>query len=202
MTVNDLADSLAPYLPNGVALDVAELIYRYRVNFKITKPRDSVYGDYMSPSKDRGHTITVNGNQNKYAFFVTVLHEFAHLFTWEKYHEKPKPHGQEWKEEYRKLITPYIKEGVFPNEIVVALKKYIQNPGASTCSDEDLLLALKNYDRKRTPLLREISENSKFIFRDMVFVKGKLVRSRFECIAIKTKDVYLISGTAEVSPVE
>lgn len=199
MTVGQLAEKLRPYLPDGVELYVAELIARYRVNFKITKPRDSVYGDYMSPGNGHGHIITINGNQNKYAFFVTVLHEFAHLFTWEKYKNNVKPHGAEWKEEFRKVLTPFIKQGVFPPGLVTAIKSYIENPAASTCSDEDLLVELKNYDRKRKPLLKELPDNARFELNEMIFIKGKLVRKRYECTDVDGKAIYLISGLAEVN---
>ena len=202
MTSFQLAEKLKPYLPEGVELYVAELIIRYRVNFKITKPRDSVYGDYMSPGIDHGHIITVNGNQNKFAFFITVLHEFAHLTTWEKYKNKVKPHGTEWKQEFKYLLMPFIQQSIFPTGLISALKKYIEDPAASTCSDEDLLIELKNYDRRRVPLLKELPDNSKFELNNQVFVKGKLVRTRFECTDIHNKSVFLISGLAEVIFIE
>jgi len=195
----DLANKLRPFLPDGVEQDIAYLIIHYKVYFRITKPRESVYGDYTSPVLDQPHKITINGNQNKYAFFITTLHEFAHLYTWVKYGNRVKPHGIEWKTEFQDLTKPYFKRNVFPPELVTALKNYMNNPAASSCSDEHLMLALRLFDRKNKPILREIQENSRFILNNITFVKGRLVRSRYECISLKDNQTYLISSTAEVS---
>lgn len=199
MTRQELAQKLRPFLPPGVENDVAQLIIHYNVYFRITRPRESVYGDYTSPVMGQPHKITVNGNQNKYAFFITTLHEFAHLLTWEKYRNKVKPHGTEWKTEFRQLAMPYIQQHIFPAELARAVKNYMENPAASSCSDESLMDALRLFDRKAKPLLKDLPENSRFELNNSVFIKGKLVRSRYECKMADTGDVYLISGTAEVN---
>lgn len=199
MTREELANKLRPFLPPGVETDVAHLIVSYNVYFKITRPRESVYGDYTSPVMGQPHKITVNGNQNKYAFFITTLHEFAHLLTWEKHRNRVKPHGTEWKSEFRYLAVPYIQQNIFPAELATALKKYMENPAASNCSDENLMSALRLFDRKAKPLLKDLPESSKFELNNSVFIKGRLVRSRYECRMAITGDIYLISGTAEVN---
>ncbi|HYG52233.1 MAG TPA: SprT-like domain-containing protein [Flavobacteriales bacterium] len=199
MSQTELAKKLRPFLPDGVEHDIAYLIIHYKVHFRITKPRESVYGDYTSPILNQPHKITVNGDQNKYAFFITTLHEFAHLYTWEKHRNKVKPHGMEWKTEFQRLTEPYFKRGIFPPELVTALKSYMSNPAASSCSDENLMTALRLFDRKAKPILKDLPENSRFVLNNTTFVKGRLVRSRFECIAVENKQTYLISSTAEVS---
>jgi len=200
MNQQELAVKLKPYLPDGVEQDIAYLIIHYKVSFRITKPRESVYGDYTSPVMGQPHKITVNGNQNKYAFFITALHEFAHLVTWIKHRDNVKPHGTEWKMEFQQLTIPYFKRNIFPTELVGALKQYMSNPAASSCSDENLMLALRLFDRKSKPLLKEIPENSRFTLNNVIFVKGKLVRSRYECLAVDSRQVYLIGSTVEVTP--
>jgi SprT protein len=198
MNQHELAIKLKPYLPAGVEQDLAYFIIHYKVYFRITKPRDSVYGDYTSPVLNQPHKITVNGNLNKYAFFITALHEFAHLLTWIKHKNNVKPHGHEWKTEFKHLAQPYFKRDVFPPELVVALKNYMHNPAASSCSDEDLMLALRLFDRKNKPILKEITDGTRFKLNDAIFIKGKLVRSRYECKMVSNGNTYLVSGTAEV----
>lgn len=195
----DLANKLKPFLPDGVEHDISYLIIHYKVYFRITKPRESVYGDYTSPVLNQPHKITINGNQNKYAFFITTLHEFAHMHTWIKHRNKVKPHGIEWKTEFQQLTVPYFKRNIFPDELISAIKSYMNNPAASSCSDENLMLALRLFDRKNKPILKELPENSRFMLNNIIFVKGRLVKSRFECVAEKNKQAYLISSTAEVS---
>lgn len=199
MNRQDLALKLKPYLPDGVEDDIAQLIIHYKVYFRVTKPRNSVYGDYTSPILGQPHKITVNGNQNKFAFFITTLHEFAHLLTWERYRNKVKPHGNEWKDEFKKLTVPYIQKGVFPSELSSAIRNYMDNPAASSCSDANLMEALRLFDRRTKPFLKDLPENSRFVFNETVFIKGKLARKRFECLKENSRSVYLIHGITEVS---
>ncbi len=42
-------------------------------------------GDYRNSHAGKGHRISVNGNLNKYSFLITLLHELAHLFTYERF---------------------------------------------------------------------------------------------------------------------
>lgn len=202
MTQRDLAGKLACYLPAGAEYIIAQWIIENKVYFKITLPRNSVYGNYMCPQNGKGHIITINGNLNRYAFLVTAIHEFAHLFTWKIYKNSVKPHGKEWKEYYKKSLLPFIHGNFFPEDVKQALHKYITNPSASNCTDQNLLKILKKYDGiKETVFLEELQEGDIFEFYGKTFVKGKLKRTRFECTIHKGKNLYLISKIAEVKKI-
>jgi hypothetical protein len=199
MTHQELAGKLARYLPAGAENIIARWIIEYKVYFKITLPRNSVYGNYLCPQNGKGHIITINGNLNRYSFLVTTIHEFAHLFTWNVYKNTVKPHGKEWKEIYTKNLLPFLHGKYFPEDVARALHKHLSSPSASTCTDTDLLKILKKYDGiKETVFLEELSEGEIFEFYGKIFVKGKLKRTRFECPIHQGKSVYLISKIAEV----
>lgn len=198
MTERDLVGKLEVYLPPGTSETIARWIVRSGVHFRITMPRNSVYGDYLHPHAGKGHRITVNGNLNAYSFLVTTVHEFAHLECWNKHRNYVKPHGEEWKREFKILMHPLLESRIFPRDIDLALRKYMSDPGASSCSDPGLIKALRNYDRNKMLMLDELPEGGRFRFGERDFKKGQKRRTRYECVEISTRMVFLISGTAEI----
>src|SRR6476619_3007042 len=92
--------ALIPYIPEGSYEPVLKYIYQYKVKLTITRHRQTVLGDYRHAHGSFGHRISINGNLNKFSFLITLLHELAHLFTYEKYGNRVYAHGQEWKNEF------------------------------------------------------------------------------------------------------
>lgn len=202
MTEEMLASRLSGYLPKGTEKIIATWIVEHKVYFRVTKPRSSVYGDYTSPIGAQGHKISVNGNQNKFSFLITTIHEFAHLQTWQKFRNRVKPHGEEWKNEFRLMLIPFIKMKIFPSNLHEAIISYISNPSASSCTDEKLMKALRAFDRNALPLLDEIPEGSAFELNAKIFIKGKKQRTRYQCREKESGSLYFVSGIAEIKPVE
>jgi len=194
------AKILEPYVPEGTALTMAKWIDYFQVELSINKPRESVLGDYRHPHGGRGHRISVNRDLNPYAFLITLIHEFAHLTNWNKNAHKVKPHGEEWKAEYKFLMQPFLDRNIFPEEIDRAVRKYMTNPAASSCSDVNLLRILKKYDKvQRTVFVSSIPMGGKFQMKNgRTFQKLELVRKRFRCKEIPSGDIYLFSPVSEV----
>ena len=96
-------------------------------------------------------------------------------------------------------MKEFLRTEIFPNDVIHALNKYMNNPAASSCSDLDLLRILKKYDeRQDTVLLEELSEGVAFIYNERQFVKGEKIRKRFKCPEHGTKRVYLFNPLTEV----
>lgn len=194
---------LLKYIPGPAVNIIAEWIYVYDFKLKIKKSRSTKYGDYTPPHKGKNHLITINHNLNKYAFLITLIHEIAHLSNWNKHGHRVKPHGLEWKEEYKSMIKPFLNEGIFPADVILAINNYMQNPAASSCSDLGLQRALKNHDPDSNKVLLEALEE-KTIFKldnGSHFIKGDKLRKRYLCTDIKSKKRYLFNALAEVFPV-
>lgn len=198
------AEILRPYLPEGTAEMMAKWIDYFQVELSINRPRASVLGDYRHPYAGKGHRISVNRDLNPYAFLITLIHEFAHLTNWNKHKNKVKPHGEEWKNEYKILMQPFFDRKVFPEDIENAVRKYMMNPAASSCSDVHLLRVLKNYDRvQHTVFVSAIPAGGYFQLKNgRKFQKIDLIRKRYRCKEIPSNDIYLFSPVTEVYLIE
>lgn len=191
---------LEPYLPAGTALMMAKWIDYFQVELSINRPRASVLGDYRHPHGGKGHRISVNRDLNPFAFLITLIHEFAHLTNWNKHGNKVKPHGEEWKQEYKLLMQPFLDRKIFPDEIDKAVRKYMSNPAASSCSDVNLLKILKRFDEhQHTVFVSNIPVGGVFQLRNgRKFQKLDLIRKRYRCKEISSGDIYLFSPVMEV----
>ena len=192
---------LHSYLPEGSFDEVLFYLQHHKVHLTISRKRQSILGDYRHAHTDKNHRISVNGNLNKYAFLITLLHELAHLFTYEKFGHKVMAHGREWKNEFSKILAKFLLQKVFPPDIEKALLHTLQNPAASSCGDEKLLRVLHKYDEKATGvhLVEQLAEGAMFVIKGgRIFKKGEKIRKRFKCVEVKTGKLYLFSGMYEV----
>lgn len=192
---------LQDFLPPGTYEAVLSYLQLYHVHLTIARERKSLLGDYRHRTHGKNHRISVNGNLNKYAFLITLLHELAHLLTFEKFGNKVAAHGKEWKHVFGQLLASFIQHNVFPSDIKASLLQSLHDPAASSCSDEDLLRTLKKYDEEQTHLVfvETILEGTLFKTHDgKIFRKGEKIRKRFRCEEVKTKKMYLFSPVYEV----
>jgi hypothetical protein len=193
-------DVLAQYMPLSAAPIISKWIDYFQCEFKISKNRATKLGDYRHPFKNNGHKISVNNNLNSYAFLVTTVHEFAHLLTWNEYKNKVKPHGSEWKNNFKKMMNPFFELQIFPSDVHHAIVGYLNNPAASSCTDLSLARTLKKYDfNLATTRLEELPLQSIFVLKDgRKFKKGERVRKRYRCVCLNNGNTYLFNPLAEV----
>jgi SprT protein len=195
---------LQDYLPEGSFEGVLYYLQHYKVHLTITRQRASVLGDYRHSHLDKNHRISVNGNLNKYAFLITLLHELAHLFTYERYGHRVQAHGAEWKNEFSKILAQFILKKVFPSDIEKTLLLTVQSPAASSCADEKLLRVLYRYDEKKAGslLVEQLADGDLFSIKGgRIFRRGEKIRKRYKCTEIKTGKQYLFSPVYEVAVV-
>jgi SprT protein len=190
---------LEKYLPEHAVEICFELIKANHVHLKIVNERVTRHGDYR---KHPGgfHQITVNSNLNKYRFLITLVHEIAHLVAFEKYGRNIKSHGDEWKLTFQRLMIPFIRPEIFPNQLLPLLARHFKNPKASSDTDATLSLALKQFDPVNDKnYIFEIPYGSIFrIHNGKIFKKIAIRVKRYECLEISSGRLYLFNPNAEV----
>lgn len=197
----DKKEILKNYMPEAAAPVIAKWIDYFQCEFKVSRNRGTKFGDYRSPFGGKGHRISVNYDLNAYAFLVTTVHEFAHLYTWNQHQHKAKPHGMEWKSNFKRMMKPFFELNLFPPDVNLAIRNYLDNPAASSCSDLTLFRALKKYDVKEASavLVEKIPANGLFKWKDgRVFRREERLRKRYRCVEVSTNRVYLFNPVAEV----
>ena len=197
-------DHLQQFLPPATYDAVVQYLQFYKVHLTVARERKSILGDYRHRTHFRNHRISVNGNLNKFSFLITLLHELAHLLTFEQFGNHVLSHGREWKMIYGKLLEQFVRNKTFPPDIEGELLNSLKNPAATSCAEDGLIRVLRKYDDPKTHirLVEEIPANNLFRCNDgRVFKKGEKMRKRFKCVEIRTGRVYLFSPVYEVEAV-
>lgn len=189
------------FLPPGTFVAITHYLQFYKIHLTITRQRKSILGDYRHKTHFTNHRISINGNMNPYAFMITLLHEIAHLLTFEQFGNRVSAHGKEWKKVYSDLLKQFMGKNIFPPEIEFALYDSVKNPAASSCAEDGLIRVLRKFDKGNAgfKLVEEIPQNSFFRLNDgRVFKMGEKQRKRFKCIEVSSGKVYLFSPVFEV----
>ena len=127
------------------------------------------------------------------------MHEISHLFVFKIYGFNVKPHGIEWKTQFKNLLLPVLNNHTFPEQILKPLARYTLNPKASTDSDDKLSYALNQFNTEKKNYILDLKINSRFTAtngREYVFLKK--LRKRYQCVEIQTNKIYLFNPNAEI----
>jgi hypothetical protein len=195
-----LSETLLKYLPEHAVNLCFELIKANRVHLKIVNERQTRHGDYRKGISGR-HEITVNSNLNKYRFLITLVHEIAHLVAFEKFGRNIKPHGNEWKMTFQRLMVPFIRPEIFPHTVLPLVANHFRNPTASSDTDARLAFALKEFDERKPDVhyVHEVPAGSLFRIKNgRIFKKQGLRVKRYECLEVHSGRLFLFNANAEV----
>jgi predicted SprT family Zn-dependent metalloprotease len=171
---------------------------------KLTRSRQTKVGDFTSRKNIAHPRITLNRDLNPFLFLVTYIHEVAHLHVFLRFGNRVDPHGEEWKNAFKQLMSPVLRQEVFPERILPELMRHMANPKASSFADADLTRVLRSFDKNASQYtaLSDIPEGSIFHFQGRYFKKGKLKRTRVLCHEVKTKRNYLVPAEVLVSNIQ
>ena len=191
------------YIPTEAVHQVLKLLEHDNLLVKIKNERKTRHGDYMRLPNGK-HQISINSNLNEYRFLITLIHEIAHFEAYKTYGRFIKPHGVEWKRTFQHLMLPFLNPNIFPNEILPLLAKHFKNPKASSDTDVDLALALKQFDEPNDKTyIFDVPYGRDFkLYNGKVFKRGDKRVKRFECVEVRTGKLYLFNPNAEVELIE
>lgn len=188
---------LQKYLADKAIPLVEYLINEHKINLKIVNSRQTKHGDFRTFANGQTQ-ITVNNNLNKHQFLLTLIHEIAHHVTYKKF-GRVQPHGKEWKTIFQHLMLPFLQPEIYPKEILPFLANYLKNPKASTDTDVKLSLALRGFKAENGKnFIFDIPNGSIFSFKNKLYKRGNKRRTRYECLNLSNKKVYLFNQNVEV----
>ena len=190
---------LQQHIPERAIPGILELLSHDNLTVKVKNERKTRHGDYKRLPNGK-HQITINSNLNTYRFLITLIHEIAHFEAYQAFGRFIKPHGLEWKHTFQHLMLPFLNPNIFPIELLPLLAKHFKNPKASSDTDSNLALALKQFDEANDKFfVFEVPLGKTFkLYNGKVFLKGRKRRKRFECVEVKSGKLYLFNPNAEV----
>ena len=188
------------FIPLKAIPFVQFLIDEHSFDLIIVNQRQTKHGDFRKLADGR-FQITVNNNLNEHQFLLTLVHEIAHHVTHQKF-GKVQPHGKEWKMVFQHLMLPFLRPEIYPNKILPFLATYLKNPKASTDADVNLSLVLKGNEAETGKnFIFEITLGNFFEFKNTIYKRGNKRRTRFECLNMNNKKVYLFNQNVEVKKI-
>lgn len=170
----------------------------YKINILIKNARESKLGDYKKLNKDT-HQITLNVGMTRELTFFTLTHEIAHLHAREKFGNRIKPHGKEWKYCFTQLILDSVH--LYPNEIQPLLLHFAKNPRASFYASKELASYFISEGDKEQLLLKDLPTGAVFRIKEKIFKKGNIRKIRYLCTEISSSKKYTIHMLAPVDEV-
>lgn len=197
--MTELKEILEKYIPENALNQVVDLITANNVQLNITRNRRTKLGDYRPPQNGYlFHRISINYNLNEYEFMITLIHEFAHLFVWNKHKNKVDPHGKEFKTTYYSLLNQFVVLNIFPDDIKAAIQKIETSPENAKL---EMGRALQKYSQSNQNMLlvEEVPLNTNFKTPDgRTFQKLEKLRKRYKCLCLNDKRKYLFHPLAKV----
>jgi hypothetical protein len=118
------------------------------------------------------------------------------------------PHGEEWKNEFRRMMNVFVEKNIFPEDLLPFIKKHLINPKASGSADYRLMKAMSKYDDPNKPqteivYLEDLPNESTFLLSNgLILKKGEKRRTRFLCQDLHSKKKYTVSAIAKVKQIE
>lgn len=170
------------------------------VTIEVSRPCKTRLGVFI-PKHNGKNLIKINQDLNQYSFLITLVHELAHASIWNKYGRRVKPHGDEWKKEFQKMMLRFLTPEYFPDDILKALSFHMINPKATTVRDINLTEILMSYNDQDIITINSLEDGVSFKTSDgREFKKIEKMRKNYKCMDLKSGKIYRFSPLAVVYP--
>ncbi|SDI90915.1 SprT-like family protein [Chryseobacterium taeanense] len=188
--------SLEKYLPQNILRYLKIWFADYYIHIKITRDRNSKLGDYRK-LPDHSHEITINSTLAPELFFFVLTHELAHLIAFEKYGRKISPHGNEWKETFRKMLLQSID--VYEENLRPIIIKFSKSPKANFMASPDLVKYFHIEKQDDTLVfIEKLQKGDFFIYRNEKYLLEGLIKKNYLCKNLATGRKYSFKPLARV----
>lgn len=188
--------SLEKYLPPNTLQYLKVWFSDYYIHIKITRNRNSKLGDYRK-LPDHSHEITINSTLVPQLFFFVLTHELAHLIAFEKYGRRISPHGNEWKDTFRRMLLQSLD--VYEADLRPIIVKFSRSPKANFMASPDLVkyFHIEKQDDK-LQFIEELQPGDYFIYRNEKYFLEGLIKKNYLCKNLATGRKYSFKPLARV----
>jgi hypothetical protein len=172
-----------------------------RLSVRLSRSRLTKHGDYRAPRDGRPAVVTVNHDLHPVLFTITFCHEMAHYRAREKYGPRIRPHGREWKYEFRLMLKQLLESGLMEKEVARAIHAcYFRRESIGSGSCEHLYRAIGLTGAEvAASRVADVPEGGEFTLRNgRSFLKGPKARTRFRCTDKRTGRIYSVHPMAEI----
>jgi len=173
-----------------------------QIRLKLSRSRSTKHGDFRFPRNGLPAVITLNHDMHPVEFMITLSHELAHYRAWKRYGRSIRPHGEQWKHEFRWMLKEMIESGILEPEVSRAIYQcYFKRERIGSSAGEPILRVLGKAGKDSGfTRVADIPEGTVFRLRNgKVLVKGIKLRSRFRCRDPKSGRDYSVSPMAEIA---
>jgi len=171
------------------------------IQLRLSRSRATKHGDFRIPPEGKRAVITLNHDMHPVEFLITLAHEVAHFRVWKKYGRRARPHGEEWKYEFRLMLKQVVESGILEPAVSRAvIQCYFKREriGSGSCEAMYKALGLAGHESSITRVA-DIPVGSEFTLRNgKTFIKGDKMRNRFKCIEKRTGREYSVHPMAEI----
>lgn len=188
--------SLEKYLPQDTLQYLKIWFSDYYIHIKITRNRNSKLGDYRK-LPDNSHEITINSTLAPQLFFFVLTHELAHLIAFEKYGRRISPHGNEWKDTFRKMLLESLE--VYDVDLKPIIVKFSKSPKANFMASPDLVkyFHIETQDDS-LQFIEELQKGDFFIYRNEKYLLEGLIKKNYLCKNLATGRKYSFKPLARI----
>jgi len=188
--------SLEKYLPQNTLQYLKIWFSDYYIHIKITRNRNSKLGDYRK-LPDNSHEITINSTLAPQLFFFVLTHELAHLIAFEKYGRRISPHGNEWKDTFRKMLLESLQ--VYNEDLKPIIVKFSKSPKANFMASPDLVkyFHIETQDDS-FQFIEELQKGDFFIYRNEKYLLEGLIKKNYLCKNLATGRKYSFKPLARI----
>lgn len=200
LTKEKLSEILLPLTSPMVIPYLVDVWEEHPFSLSVSRPHTSSFGYYRYHPL-QGPLIRLNNNLSSSHFLMTYLHEVAHhrvQISQLNKRKKVAPHGKEWKLAFQQLMEPVLQPPFFPDFILPALIKHMQNPAATSSRDAALTQAFRLEKGERSSVLGECPVGHLFQFKGRQFKLLKHNRSRALCEDLSNQQKYWINRSLPI----
>jgi hypothetical protein len=188
-------------LPEGSIELVDAWLTETPVPILLSRSRRSKHGDFRIPRNGRPAYITVNHDLHPVEFLITLAHEVAHWRNWNKHGRRVRPHGPEWRNEFRSMLTQVQQAGFLEPAVSAEIgRHYFKRKLIGSGASEPLNRLLGKIPEESGALrVEDLPEGARFRLKSgKVFIKGRKLRKRYQCREAFSLRIYSVHPHAEV----